>query len=100
MILRLFPLLALCALAACDSPAPTDPVWGTPAQVVTIGGDTFSVRVAGVSARAVRTNVNFQARRATTIPKGGQAIERVSGCRIRPGSLTGDIAQIEAQLDC
>lgn len=93
-------LVLLAALAACDLPSPTGPVAGARAQSVEVAGSTFSVRVSGQDAVAVRTNTDFRARRADILPKAGLAMELVSGCRVRPGSLDGDVARVEGRLDC
>jgi len=95
-------LLALpAALAGCDSPDPLSDFARVAPQVVEIDGSRFSVRVAGDAATAVRTNFDMRgARRAYMLPRAGLAIEQVSGCRVRAGSLTGDGAMAEARLDC
>lgn len=93
-------LIFLLALAACDLPSPIEPVAGRAAQVVMVQGSSFSVRYVGSEAVAVRKNFDFRARRHEILPRAGIAIERVSGCRVRPGSLTGDVARIEAKIDC
>lgn len=93
-------LLSVLGLLACDVPSPTSSLAGTKAQMVDIQGDTFSVRISGSTDRAVRTNFNLRAKQETILPKAGLAIEQVSGCRVRPRSLSGDVAQIDASLDC
>lgn len=98
--LPLLPLILLGGLAACDVPSPIEPVAKTSAQVVEVQGSTFSVRHVAGQAVAVRTNFDLRARRDAILPRAGIAIEQVSGCRVRPGSLTGDVARIEAKIDC
>jgi hypothetical protein len=98
------PLSAALALAVagCASPAPFSDFAGAPPQQVRAGGSEFSVRVAGGRARAVRTDFDPQAgiRGRRIVPRAGLAMERASGCRVVPGTLTGDAAVIEAELAC
>ena len=95
-------VLLVLAPAGCDSPSPLSPFAGVPARQVEIGGSTFSVRVAGERARAVRTDFDLRAgsRGRAIVPRAGIAMEQVSGCRIVPGSLRGDAAVSEASLAC
>ena len=90
------------SIAGCDSPAPFSDFAGAPPTRVEVGGSTFSVRVAGSRAQAVRTNFDMRAgiRGGDIVPRAGLAMEQVSGCRVVPGTLMGDSALIEAQLDC
>jgi hypothetical protein len=100
---RLAPLLLLLLpLAACDSPDPRSDFAGLPPTRIALDGATFSVRVAGTQAQAVRTNFDLRAgiRGREILPRAGLAMERASGCRVRPGSLKGDAAVAEARLDC
>jgi hypothetical protein len=94
--------LLLLPLAACDSPDPRSDFAGLPPTRIDVGGSTFSVRVAGSKAQAVRTNFDLRAgiRGREILPRAGFAMERVSGCTVRPGSLKGDSAVAEARLDC
>lgn len=98
---RLLPLLLL-PLAGCDSPDPRSAFAGLPPTRIDMGGSTFSVRVAGTQAQAVRTDFDLRAgiRGREILPRAGLAMERVSGCRVAPGSLKGDSAVAEARLDC
>ena len=94
-------LMALVVLAGCDSPDPLSEFAGVTPRIVDIDGSRFSVRVAGEAATAVRTNFDMRAaRRSFMLPRAGLAIEQASGCRVRPGSLTGDGAMAQARLDC
>ncbi len=95
-------LLVLSLLAGCDSPSPVSPFAGVAARQVEVGGSTFSVRVAGSRARAVRTDFDLRAgsRGGAIVPRAGIAMEQVSGCLVLPGSLRGDAAVSEARLAC
>ena len=96
-----FVLLLPLALMGCDSvPSPIGPVAGAPPRIVELDGSTFSVRHTDSEAVAVRTNFDLRAKRGVILPRAGIAIEQVSGCRVRPGSLAGDVARIEARIDC
>lgn len=100
MCRALLPLLLL-ALAACDSPSPLSPFAGVPPTRLQVDGSTFSVRVAGDRAQAVRTDFDLTVGRGRHIlPRAGIAMERASGCRVIDGSLRGDAALIEARLTC
>ncbi len=85
-------------LAACDSPSPA--FSGQVARQVTVAGSTFSVRATSHAAEAVRINRELRARRAVIVAKGGVAIEQVTGCGIRKGSLDGDTNYVRARLNC
>ncbi|MEM6740377.1 MAG: hypothetical protein AAF646_09680 [Pseudomonadota bacterium] len=98
---RLLALLLL-FLAACDSPHPLSDFAGVPPTQVDVSGSTYSVRIAGSRAQAIRRNVDFGAalRPADYVARSGLAMEQASGCRIVAGSLTGDAAMSEARLAC
>jgi hypothetical protein len=95
---RALPFL-LC-LAACDTPDPLSAFANTTPTRITVDGSTFSVRVAGTQATATRLDFDMRARTATILPRAGVAMERVSGCTIREGSLKGDAAMATARLGC
>ncbi|RDC72863.1 hypothetical protein DLJ49_09615 [Rhodovulum sp. 12E13] len=94
--------VAALLLPGCDSPSPLSSFAGVPATRVEVAGSTFSVRVAGREAQAVRTNFDLRAgsRGREIVPRAGIAMERASGCRVVPGSLRGDSSVIEARLAC
>lgn len=93
-------LASCCLMTACDSPHPMSDFAAVKPTEIEVDGRRFSVRVAGTRATAVRWNFEWGAKAADVLPSAGLAIERVSGCRVVPGSLTGDVALIEARLDC
>lgn len=92
---RPFPVVLILVLAACDSPGP-DYV-GIPPTRVTVDGSTFAVRRNGAEAQAIRLNAE---RRPGVGARAFMAIERATGCQIRPGTVTGDPAVIYARLSC
>ena len=91
----------LLALAACDSPDPLSDFARVEPRVVEVDGARFSVRVAGDAATATRLNFDLRGpRRSVMLPLAGIAMEQVSGCRLRKGTLGGDGAMAEGRLDC
>ena len=96
--MRSLPALLVLALCACDGPS--GGFAGVAPVVVTSDGSTFSVRIRGDAAEAVRTNMEFAPSLAAVAPRAVDAIERASGCRVAPGSVTGDAAMVRADLDC
>src|SRR6056297_2757519 len=91
---------ALLALAGCDSPSPISDFAGVAPARAVVEGSTFSIRVAGKRAQAVRVNFQPGASAARVVPLAGLAMERISGCRVVSGSLRGDAAVAEARLAC
>ena len=87
-------LFALGLLAACDTPSPD--FRGVPAHSVAMGESIFVIRIKGLRAEAIRTNMQWAPRMAATAPQGVAAIEAVSGCRV--DTLTGDQAMMQARL--
>lgn len=99
MILRFAFLMLLClSAAACDSPSMA--FSGVPAQSITIGPSTFSVRVKGDRAEAVRVSRELRPSKSAILARSAVAIERASGCRIKGGGPDGDQAVQRAKLDC
>ncbi|SIO52122.1 hypothetical protein SAMN05444722_3028 [Rhodovulum sp. ES.010] len=92
---RLAMILALAALASCDSPDPD--YAGLPATRVSVDGSTFAVRRNGNEAQAIRVNME---RRAGVMARAFVAIEPATGCQVRPGTLSGDPAVVYARLSC
>jgi hypothetical protein len=90
-------LLLLVVLAGCDTPGPG--FRGVAPVRVSLGESDFDVRVKGLRAEAIRTNMQWAPRMAATAPQGVAAIEAAaSGCRV--DTLTGDQAMMQARLDC
>ncbi|MEM9249346.1 MAG: hypothetical protein AAGB05_11710 [Pseudomonadota bacterium] len=95
-------LLAMFALAACDSPHPLSDFAGVPPTRVAVADSVYSVRIAGSRAHAVRRNVDLRAtfNTADYVARAGLAMEQASGCRVRSGTLRGDASVSEARLAC
>jgi hypothetical protein len=94
--MRYAVLLVLAVMAACDTPSPD--FQGVPAHRVTVDGSDFTIRIKGLQAEAIRTNMQWAPRMSATAPQGVAAIEAVSGCRV--DKLMGDQAMMQARLDC
>ena len=91
-------LICLLFLSACNT-APLG-FAGVEATRVVVGQSTFDVRVKGTRAHALRVNMEFAPNLAAVAPRAREAIEQASGCRMVPGTLTGDQASMTAELDC
>ncbi|MDF1726725.1 MAG: hypothetical protein P1U53_03145 [Sulfitobacter sp.] len=88
--------LALCLLAACNTPGPH--FRGLPATTVTVQGSTFDVRVRDELAEAIRTNSEYAPRFGPIRDRARIAMAQVSGCRVK--EVRGDQAQAIGILDC
>jgi len=98
MIIKPFEtyIVACSLLIACNAPSPA--FRGIPSNVVTVEGSTFSVRVNGDRAEAIRTNAQYAPRFGPIKQRATTAIEQVSGCEVR--SIDGDQALAIAKLKC
>lgn len=91
-------VLAILLVAACDTATPG--FMGADVSRITVDDMEFAVRVRGSKAEAQRKNFILRARYNAIAPKAGIAMERVSGCKVRPGTLKGDPSIMYAALDC
>ena len=92
-------VIPICLLvAACGTATPG--FMGAPVTRAEVGGMTFDIRLRADLAEAQRRNVQLGVKWADVAPRAGLAIEQVSGCKVKPGTITGDPAVIFAQLDC
>lgn len=86
-------------LAACDSPSPA--FWSSPPERVEVAGHEFTVRIAKEEAETTRTNTIWPPPDARQVlPAAALAMQGVSGCSVKPGTLSGDAAVQRAELDC
>jgi len=85
-------------LMACNTPTPE--FYGVPKQQVVVGKSTFDVRQSGDRAQAIRVNTEWAPNWSHTYTRFAIAIEGATGCKIKPKSLQGDQALMEARLDC
>ncbi len=93
----MMPALAL-LLAGCDSPHPQ--FMGVEPKVVTVAGSTFSVRIKGEEAEAIRTSREMVPKIGEIFPKAAAAIEIAGGCPVVANSLKGDSAYVRARIRC
>ena len=98
MKIWLVVLIVSGAVAGCDSPHPK--FMGIAPHVVTVGGSTFSVRVKGNEAEAIRTDYEYIPRIGQIFPRAVAAIEQASGCKVVVSSVTGDSAYVRARVKC
>lgn len=91
-----FPALLL--LIACASPSPE--FSGAENHTLDIEGDRITVFYKATRAQAIRTNYRSKELRLDTITRLTQAIEKVTGCAVRPKSLKGDTVLVTATLKC
>ncbi|KMW60396.1 putative lipoprotein [Candidatus Rhodobacter oscarellae] len=96
--MRLVLLLALPALAACDSPSPR--YIGLEPTRVTIEGTTFSIRQKAGEVEAIRVNAEAAPREGLIMVKAAAAIEQATGCPPVSYTMRGDTNVIRAVLDC
>jgi hypothetical protein len=85
-------------LAACDSPSLM--FAGGERRLVEVGAARFAVYRQGDAAEAYRLNPEALPPRGQVLLTAGRAIEAATGCRIRPGSMTGDWSIVRASLEC
>lgn len=91
--------LALLVLLGCDSPSVA--VQDVAATRLTLGGHVFSVRVEGAYVEAIRVNPVWPPPSAASVTAlAVEAMERVSGCTVKPKSVKGDAAIQKARLSC
>lgn len=90
--------LVLVLLAACSSPHPA--FMAAQEQVIEVESSTFTVRVKGELAEAIRTNFEFNPKIGDIFPKAEKAMEIASGCSVVSNSMKGDPALMVAKLNC
>ena len=91
-------VLILVFLGACDSPsiAFRDGVHGT----AEAGGSRFGIHVKGDRVEAYRVSREWRPRLDEVRVRAVTAIEGLTGCAVKPGSVDGDQAIIRARLRC
>lgn len=99
-----FPPLALLFVVllvpACDNSPEVFFRWKHKEEI-TVGPHHFIVYWHETRAQAVRTNHLKRLREARDVPRHGLvAVERVTGCKVRPNSFGGDPALLRMQIDC
>lgn len=90
--------LGLLLLAGCDTPSL--PMMGAQTARLTVDGHAFTVHHTPQRAEVVRTSTMTDPSLFEMLRLSRTAMERASGCRVRPGTLYGDRVMAEAFLDC
>ncbi|MGV6840727.1 MAG: hypothetical protein ACWA40_11110 [Planktomarina sp.] len=93
-----FAYVTALALMGCNTPTPE--FYGAAKQRVIVGQSTFDVRRSGDRAQAIRINTEWAPNWRHTYARFAIAIEGATGCTIKPKSMQGDQALMEARLDC
>ena len=90
----------LITLTACTSPSPA--LLGAQEKEVTVETSRFRVfhYPGGSQAEAHRVSLEPLPSLVETLAKAHQAIEIATGCSVRSGSLYGNQAIIEAEVNC
>ncbi len=94
----LLSFLTCLGLAACATPSL--PMLEAPVTRLTVEGADFTVRHNLWRAEAVRTSAAAGVTVSGNLARAKTAMERASGCAVRPGTLYGDVVMAEALLDC
>ena len=95
---RAAPVLAAALLAGCGLPDPRDGL--TETAMADANGHSYRVNWNPRVAQVTRLNPTWRPDFASVALGAVRATEQVTGCRVRPASLTGDVALIEVTLDC
>lgn len=93
-------LLMVFMVSGCTSPSPK--FFGAPRTDLTVENSRFRVFHYPGSPEVEVHRLSFEARPgwSATQAKAARAIEIVTGCQLRDGSLAGDPAIITAEVDC
>ncbi len=94
--MRLFPVILLLGLAACDTAGPG--FSGLHKVVREVDGSTFTLRRRGPLVEAIRTNPEMLPRFQTIAPKAGIAAQQETGCTA--DWVMGDPAMMVIGLAC
>ena len=91
-------LLVLSSLSACVIPHPAD---GFDRDATArANGHEFTVNWNDREAQATRTSVTWNPPFSEVALGAIAATQAVTGCRVRPASLTGDVTLVRMTLDC
>ena len=89
---------ALCSLSACATPSPL--FMQADRFDAEVDGTRFTIWQAGESVEVYRTSMHMLPRRSEVFARAEVAIGQATGCTVVPGSLAGDVALMQAELDC
>lgn len=96
--MRLLYLLPLLTVAACA--APSVGLMSGRSGSSQVGAYSFDVNFTATRAEAYRSNIVFRPKAREIFAAGATAIEQVTGCRVVPSSVAGDVAMIHADILC
>ncbi len=96
-MIRCILIYALAILAACTGPSPY--FMGTKVGTFETGGMRFTVYQRADEVEVHRTGGGIPRERDVWLG-AIQAIESVTGCRLRPRSMEGDQSIVTAEVDC
>jgi hypothetical protein len=96
-MIRCILVCTLAILAACSAPSPY--FMGTKAGVFETGGMRFTVYQRADEVEVHRTGGGIPRERDVWLG-AIRAIERVTGCSVRPRSMEGDQSIVTAEVDC
>lgn len=89
---------AFVALGACSAAHPLDGL--NRSGTASAGGHDFRVNWNLETAQATRTNPAWRPGLTEVVMAAVAATEQVTGCKVKPGTAIGDIALVNAALDC
>jgi hypothetical protein len=94
------PVIFLLLVTACTSPSPA--LLGAQSTDVTIENSRFRVFHNPGASKVEAHRISFEPLPGlvSTLAKAHRAIEIATGCAVRSGSLYGDQAIIEAEVNC
>ena len=95
---RVFAILSVSALVACASPSPE--FAGAVQTRIAVDGVQVAVFHKGARAQAIRLDYARREAQRAMPARLATAIETVTGCTVRPGSLQGDSGVVTADLIC
>lgn len=96
--MKLPRLMCLLALAACNMANPLDGL--NRSGTATANGHTFRVNWNLQTAQATRTDRSWRPDRDAVLAAAVAATENVTGCRVAPASVRGDVTLVNMGLDC
>ena len=92
------PIVILLVMAACASPSVQ--YIGVEGIPVDVEQSRFTVFKDGDNVQVIRTSREVLPNKQEVFAKATIAIERATGCSVKPNSLTGDQAKVEAKVVC
>ena len=97
-MLRCCLIFLAVVLAACGSPTPR--YSGGPRALADVDGSRFVVFRRGDEMEAYRISHEARPSEGAVLLRAGRAMQALTGCPIRKGSMTGDQAIVRARIAC